>query len=296
MLIALFALSLVMIVGGIAAVVQGFPYVRLESGLAMVIGGTTAASAGVVLVGLAAVVLQLLRLERRLERLGDASGLQEGMPPLDTAFRGATYEEVPPVPTVPRPSLAGAAGLAGITLGAAAAGLSDIGGATGKSGTEPSSEHEPLLPDLLPPAEPAPEPASIGPDEDLFAPPEDRPGHVANPGAGQPASDAAGPPDKADPAQEELALRPSLDELAADPPAKPEPPAEEAPAPAAVDAESPKEERQVVGSYASGGNTYVMYSDGTIDADTPRGRFSFQSLDELKDFIASGEATERGAA
>jgi hypothetical protein len=46
--------------------------------------------------------------------------------------------------------------------------------------------------------------------------------------------------------------------------------------------------RAVIGTYNSGGNAYVMYSDGSIDADTPSGRYTFQSLDELKDFIAAG--------
>ena len=40
MIAALFALAAAMIIGGCAAVIQGFPYVRLESGLAMVIAGT----------------------------------------------------------------------------------------------------------------------------------------------------------------------------------------------------------------------------------------------------------------
>ena len=45
MSIALFALAAVMIVGGIVSVIQGFPFVRLESGLAMTIAGATTASA-----------------------------------------------------------------------------------------------------------------------------------------------------------------------------------------------------------------------------------------------------------
>ena len=58
----------------------------------------------------------------------------------------------------------------------------------------------------------------------------------------------------------------------------------------------------VVGTYASGGNAYVMYSDGSIKADTPKGHFVFGSLDELKTFIAEGgeeggeEAGGRSAA
>ena len=48
----------------------------------------------------------------------------------------------------------------------------------------------------------------------------------------------------------------------------------------------------IVGQYRSGGNAYVMYSDGSIHADTPSGQHRFQSLDELKSFVASGG--ERG--
>jgi hypothetical protein len=44
----------------------------------------------------------------------------------------------------------------------------------------------------------------------------------------------------------------------------------------------------VVGTYNSGGNFYIMYSDGSIEAETPAGKFRFNSLDELKDFIAAG--------
>ncbi len=44
MIAALFALAAAMAIGGCAAVIQGFPYVRLESGLAMVIAGSVAAS------------------------------------------------------------------------------------------------------------------------------------------------------------------------------------------------------------------------------------------------------------
>jgi hypothetical protein len=44
----------------------------------------------------------------------------------------------------------------------------------------------------------------------------------------------------------------------------------------------------VVGTYNSGGNFYIMYSDGSIEAETPAGKFRFDSLEELKDFIAAG--------
>lgn len=50
----------------------------------------------------------------------------------------------------------------------------------------------------------------------------------------------------------------------------------------------PEPEITVVGKYSSGGNSYVMFSDGSIQADTPTGRHRFASLDELKVFVAGG--------
>jgi len=47
----------------------------------------------------------------------------------------------------------------------------------------------------------------------------------------------------------------------------------------------------VVGRYASGGNSYIMYSDGSIDAETPGGPRRFSSIDELKSFAAGAEVT-----
>ena len=53
MTVALYALAAAMMIGGIASVIQGFPFVRLESGLAMVTAGATVAAAGAVLLGAA---------------------------------------------------------------------------------------------------------------------------------------------------------------------------------------------------------------------------------------------------
>jgi hypothetical protein len=44
----------------------------------------------------------------------------------------------------------------------------------------------------------------------------------------------------------------------------------------------------VIGTYNSGDNRYIMFSDGSIEAETPEGVFRFNSLDELKEFIAAG--------
>ncbi len=338
MVVASLALSLVMIFGGIAAVVQGFPYVRLESGLAMVIGGSTAASAGVILLGLTAILDRLRKLQAGLSdslaRVG--AGTLQPMVPVSPA---APWEGPGvPVPSVPapevappeRPSLAGmaagmgAAGLAGLSLGALR---------PGGRGAEPVFEDpahpepphaepqanaaEPLLPDLLP--EPAPlvsAPAfeaehGAGPlEHDLFAASERRPPVFSEPepiaATTLPRDERIGPEFLA---PEPIGLRPSLDEsepeTAALPAAEPvfveplsvEPPAPEPAAPAAeVTPEADAEERHAVGSYSSGANTYVMFSDGSIEADTPRGRFTFASLDELKSFVNAGGEEARGAA
>lgn len=52
----------------------------------------------------------------------------------------------------------------------------------------------------------------------------------------------------------------------------------------------------VVGSYSAGENAYLMYSDGSIQADTPEGRFRFGSLDELKAYVAEAEQKTRAAS
>ncbi len=54
-------------------------------------------------------------------------------------------------------------------------------------------------------------------------------------------------------------------------------------------------EPTIAGTYSSGGNLYVMYSDGSIAAETADGIFRFDSLDGLKDYIASSSAAAPAA-
>jgi hypothetical protein len=69
------------------------------------------------------------------------------------------------------------------------------------------------------------------------------------------------------------------------------------PAPGADSQESEAEgAATVVGTYNSGGNFYIMYSDGSIEAETPAGKFRFTSLEELKEFIAAGGDKAKTAA
>lgn len=95
----------------------------------------------------------------------------------------------------------------------------------------------------------------------------------------------AEPAPAADDVNDELFDRTQPEPTAPEPKHEPAPAAAEAvPAEADKDAAAPA----VVGTYNSGGNFYIMYSDGSIEAETPAGKFRFTSLDELKDFIAAG--------
>ncbi len=301
MIIALFALSIAMIVGGIASVVQGFPFVRLESGLAMTIAGAATASAGAVLLGLAVVAGQVRSLGRRLAEAASVAAAPpyvapEPMPQSpDRPDLGAAG---PALQASRRPLIAGAAGLAAVGAEATTFGA--------RARPEPpfeeppvSSTAEPMLPDLLPPhqdsrdAEPhashLSDTAGVG---------ESRPVSESLPPVSSPVI-ASGEP--------ETTTKPEPEESDADLFAAPEPtpdspalrPAiEDVPPPAAAPETQPVvPSLDVVGTYVSGGNTYVMFSDGSIEAETPRGRFTFESLEELKAFVeAGGEGETRGVA
>ncbi|MCJ2011333.1 hypothetical protein [Methylobacterium sp. J-076] len=263
MIPALFALAAAMLIAGVTAVVEGFPYVRLESGMAMVYGGSVVGSSGILLFGLAVVATWLKRIE---------TALRDGPFPLaDDGPRVAQEVREP--------------GIDGLNDGPASSGMG-----SDRPRIEPSlvlppslvrereaAEPELPLPGLTAPAAHRANEASLEatPDaakadaataaDDLFVPPR--------PGAVQPE-----PTPGADAVTGETALRSSLDT-----------------APEA--AAAPKSERTVVGRYSSGGNTYMMFDDGAIEADTPNGRFTFASLDELKAFVdGGGEAGTRGAA
>lgn len=312
--IALFALAAVMIVGGIVSVIQGFPFVRLESGLAMTIAGATTASAGAVVLGLAVVAGRLRGLERAFREARPAT---PSFPPAETGLAPGGAAD-PSAAQRARPSLAATAASLGAGLGAGA-GLG--GAASTRPGLEPTffdpappspepSAAEPLLPNLLPAdaphdrpephipepriADAAPDPETRATENDLFDGPAPAPAPEPAPESAPRFKEAEAEPRRA---PDPVPPHPSAIETAefvGVPEDKPEPSPE---APAAESTPPVAEEPQVVGTYASGGNTYVMYSTGVIEADTPRGRFTFGSLDELKAFVeAGGETDSRGAA
>ncbi|MGU3465231.1 hypothetical protein ACLBXO_10290 [Methylobacterium sp. C33D] len=283
MIAALFALAAAMIIGGCAAVIQGFPYVRLESGLAMVIAGSVAASSGAVLLGLGVVALGFRRVERAFGRapvagerpVPAAAAPEPALSPVDEA-RTRLPPVLPAAPAFIVPSVVEPAFdperpriEPNLELRADEARAPFPEPAAVEVPKPVPAEPPPVVPPVRVPeadrrtATDAPTERAIAPEDDLFAapepPPRDEPGTAA--------------------AEEAPALRPSLDT-----PPEPEPAPQAAP-------------RTVVGRYASGGNTYVMFEDGSIEAETPQGRFTFASLDELKAFVdGGGESGTRGAA
>ena len=320
MIIALFALAIAMIVGGLLAAFLGWDIVLVERGWTMVIAGSVFASSGALLLGIAAAVSRLAQMQAELSRL-HASLNEEEAP----AQRFA--------PDLSEAALAG--GLLGGAAGAGAAALS-----------EPEQPPLPLFPEseaaereredreAVPREVPAPEPVApveprIYPEPGLetetaseeetapevkvpdfllagryretsYAETEEREieeGLYVPEPAPEPAPEQAielsATPAEAGPvvgAEEGGEAREQEAETQVEPAAEPateirpdlEEPAEEA------EAEEPSAASTIIGTYNSGDNRYVMYSDGSIEAETPEGVFRFNSLDELKEFIASG--------
>jgi hypothetical protein len=52
----------------------------------------------------------------------------------------------------------------------------------------------------------------------------------------------------------------------------------------------PEASPQIVGRYAAGGANYVIFSDGTIEAETENGGYRFGSMEEFKAYLAGRQA------
>jgi hypothetical protein len=297
MTIALLALAFAMILGGLLAAFFGWDIVLVERGWTMVIAGSISAAGGAVLLGLAAAVSKLSRIHRELahlqDRLGDAA---PAAPRASTDLSSA--------------ALAG--GLAGGALGGADAPdrpeAPDLFSPVVTDGRpepdeepeerpgqpEPAASVEPPLPF---PSRAASQPAPALDDIDHEAKVPDfllgdrqQDTYEDARTADADASLYAGEPD------ETHGREARADSAAVTPAAWPEEPVEPPVEAPAEDTASPAEdvspeeaqEPVIVGTYNSGDNKYVMFSDGSIEAQTPGGVFRFKSLDELKEFIASG--------
>jgi hypothetical protein len=311
MIIALLALALAMIVGGSLAAFFGWDIVLVERGWTMVIAGSVCASAGALLLGITGVISRLGRIQTELSLL--QMHVDQG---------------TPVSPQLPGDIVAGA--MAGAAVTAPAVDLFGEGSRKPEpeAASKPQDEKEPELPNsdeskastaeanegLF--GEPAPAAAVVpfpskGPDvpvrdeedeeerkvpdflmaerRDTYVEPRlsrmdqstdrDTSDRRDEDAGDDRATPAAWP--EADPEAERETARAVLEPE----PADEEPEAAEEPRPATV-----------VGTYNSGDNKYVMFSDGSIEAQTPGGVFRFKSLDELKEFIAAGGETNSSSA
>jgi hypothetical protein len=341
MIIALFALAVAMILGGLLAAVLGWDIVLVERGWTMVIAGSITAASGALLLGITAAVSKLVKIQAELMRLH--AGLNEPEPA-----------------QVPSSAELSVAALAGGLLGGASAGnakedeeqptlplfpgrdapADDVEPAPVAERVEEAPEPiAPLGPRAYPEPQAArePEPASddglseakvpgfllaeryseeryggdayppVRPpelDEALYArdPAEEQGSDIVpeEPPAPVPATEEEHPDDLMVERRAETVFpaEERTDETAAEPdePAPSETRAEELVAdhPAEESGDEQRSALAIVGTYTSGDNTYVMFSNGSIEAQTPRGVFNFDSLDELKSFIASGGESPKG--
>jgi hypothetical protein len=355
MVVALFALAVAMVIGGLTAVVQGYDIVLLERGWTLVIAGSVCATGGALLAGMAVAVARLGRIRKELVQLregadriaallptngafGAVAGFASAVETPDTpeAHRDEDEAGQPELPPFMRPDRTGRA--EEIAPGRDFDRLLEpeleperedprgsrlfrprsLFGRRQETGAEPAAETAAAdlpEPDLGAPGREltVPEPAMeaeretpgrdiekslaarlgliFGRNRDAEPDPDRENEPVPGPGTLVPTWDASLRPEP-DPERDALAdrgLAPYSEEdktegaLPAPLPPEPEAPIEES-----VPADGPAEEVTVVGTYNSGNNHYVMYSDGSIEAETPEGKFRFESLDELKEFIASG--------
>ena len=307
MIVALYALALAMIVGGLLAAILGWDIVLVERGWTMVISGIIGASGGAVLLGIAVIVSKLARIEQELARV--QLSLEDDVetvivPTSAEQARGRIIDDV-------ESDRVGA--LAGF-FGSRHASSNPVMGA-GDQDTDTSAEveetrlddEEERVPFELRSATPPEltEPPAVGersggheidevsegkvPDF-LFAeryhktvitetqyPEREAPAFAPDPDSELADEHAAG--GNTDIGHEDVFETELSDE--AEPAIEPEP--EESSASDEIPG-SPA----VIGTYNSGDNKYVMFSDGSIEAETPQGFFRFASLDELKEFIAAG--------
>jgi len=312
MIIALLALAFAMIVGGLLAAFFGWDIVLIERGWTMVIAGSFSAACGALLLGITAVVSKLARIQSELARLqigfdeavrDEASSSSTGLSVAALAggllggrmlSRGDAKEPDEAQPDLPlfanddrsEPAAESREGREGTEAPKAGERLPFPPKTSFGEGERRDEEEgtEVRVPDFLLSErrrETFVETRGTPADTSLFAdeprldePEEQRRDEFVRDDLLEPLTEPA----SADAPEPEPGSVPSREEPAA---------SEEADRAETAD-EAPRSGATIIGTYNSGDNTYVMFSDGSIEAQTPGGVFRFQSLDELKAFIASG--------
>lgn len=288
MVFLLNVVSFLLALGGGAAALFGADTIRTETGATLAVAGVAMTCAGLLMFALTACLSELRKI-RRLVESGQAAHVGGPVP----------LPEPPPpaVPAVTAAAVAAAVVAADRTPAEAALRTQEPETAA-EAGSEPGPATEPeaeRLPAVsLPPVEVAEEPDAQTPEPPATTPtvpsiegdaadaaerdPE-RPAHdpaAASAGENASASDSAS-----------TDARPEVEPAVAEPASDTAPMPVTAPAP--VPALLPTlEERELVATYTSGENTYFMYSDNAIEAETPQGRFRFGSMEELRVFVETG--------
>ncbi len=267
------ALGVALALAGAAAIVFGAPYIQLEWGWTEVIAGTTALSAGIVTLALGAVLFALGGIWRVLAA-GAAAGLSAGMPvpnmlpapesDLETEHAAARAGDDGATPTMPDPVAAPARRRMGRLVPRLRPSKDEETESSsvpqdGRVATEVDADHPSL------PAAPARD------EQDRFA------GH-------RPSIDPASPLRAVGTADPDDASTRTFDRDSG---------------PAASFASSPKldgppphiaEAPTIVGRYAAGGASYVLFSDGAIEVESDSGTHRFASMQDLRDHIERQDA------
>jgi hypothetical protein len=308
MVIAIAIAALAMVAAGAAAIATGAEVIVLERGWASVIAGSVVATGGMLLLGVAMVVRELRRLPAVASLgAGAVASAEAGTP----ASAGAIAPAVTAAALGAGVAAAGAAAPARLSATephakgpdeAAESAHEDAAVATALDATAappmvpPAVGDEPRLAEskIGMPAFRRDAPASAERIEPVFPDFSLRGGGEVGlpPAPPEPAPMAATPlaADMAEPlpapAQSQEDAKPAGDESR---PADVQQEVDEE-----VDVEtSDTTEPQIIGTYSAGGNLYVMFSDGSIAAETADGVYRFESLEDLKNYIAAGGAQPR---
>jgi hypothetical protein len=283
---ALLAVGLLLIAVGGYFVYTGSNIIEIERGWSAVIAGTTLLSAGIVTLALAAVVKSLDDLKQALAG-GEIGVAKSAAPPLPSALVAEGRPNFDPMPT--------AAKAVGVPV-AEAPGETPVEAAPDVIPSPLGKERPRLTPRFgPPPIQPPPSPAIAGlrrrlaEDLDLglsdFDPPPIAPTHEPiTPG---PTSALSPPPLDFDPYADahrphEAAMDDELEHDAFETEHGP-PPLDETEAPLAPEpdfAASPKP--KAIGRYEADGTVYVMFADGSIEAQSADGTRYFKSMADLK--------------
>lgn len=320
MAIVLHLIALAMVAIGAAAISFGSGIVALERGWTMVISGSVSVAGGCVLLGIATasarlgtIVAELRHLRESLAAVetGDRLVMREDAP---SGLEPPPILEAPERASLPEARLDGPPSAKRILADAPlpprapgpVVGLDPAPEPALEAGREPTPEPRvaSAAPDLTavpvmdppPPREPSVFESLNAGERSIIASPAEQPAKRRfwkrrdEPSDGVVSEDEANRSSPASSAEDAEATA-SFPE-GADIKEPPPPSLDEAFAPRAAGAADGDDAVQnVVGSYSSGDNSYVMFSDGSIQAHTPMGQYKFTSLDDLKRFLATEPET-----